>query len=240
MFAHSVPWKKLGSTISGPPPLINFSRGFKAICRKSQLVKTLRSYGVQCPEAGLSSWFPQSFIFSPARPEESERGAFLEAFQAIDATGSAAAADGRTSPTGDPTGEAAAVAVATSAEGCEGKSEAQGGGDKQQEEGKGEAESKKPNLWILKPSDGGKGEGIEIMSDADEILAFLDARPSGSIAWVVSRYIERPLLLPGRRKFDWRLWVLLAPDYSIHLYKACLSMPLPAFIGLPALGSFLY
>ena len=36
---------------------------------------------------------------------------------------------------------------------------------------------------------------------------------------MVSTYLERPLLLPGRRKFDWRLWVLLSYDYSISVYN---------------------
>lgn len=82
------------------------------------------------------------------------------------------------------------------------------------------------NVWILKPSDGGKGERIKIIAgdkeksaDGAEILAFIDSQPEGSIAWVVSEYIERPLLLPGNRKFDWRLWVLLGSDYEIRLYK---------------------
>ena len=36
----------------------------------------------------------------------------------------------------------------------------------------------------------------------------------------MSEYLESPMLLqPGDRKFDWRLWVLLQPDYTIRLYR---------------------
>ena len=74
------------------------------------------------------------------------------------------------------------------------------------------------NVWILKPSDGAKGNGIELMDDARAIVAFLEGQEEGSVAWVVQRYIERPLLLPGRRKFDIRCWVLLTPGYGVHIY----------------------
>jgi len=46
-----------------------------------------------------------------------------------------------------------------------------------------------PNVWILKPSDGGKGQRIVVLDALAPILAHLDAQPSmgkGSIAWVVS------------------------------------------------------
>ena len=77
------------------------------------------------------------------------------------------------------------------------------------------------NLWILKPSDGAKGERIELMSDIDQIQAFLKAQTDSEATsgWVVQRYIDRPLLLRGDRKFDVRCWVLLDPDYNIFLYR---------------------
>merc|ERR1712232_686862 len=50
-----------------------------------------------------------------------------------------------------------------------------------------------------------------------EILNFLDT--SDTPAWVVCKYLEHPLLLPGRRKFDLRCMVLLCHDYSIYLYS---------------------
>ena len=77
------------------------------------------------------------------------------------------------------------------------------------------------NLWILKPSDGAKGERIELMSDIAQIQGFLKTQTESEATsgWVVQRYIDRPLLLRGDRKFDVRCWVLLDPDYNVFLYR---------------------
>ena len=63
------------------------------------------------------------------------------------------------------------------------------------------------------------------VDDAEAVFEHMDAQPEGSIAWVASRYIERPLLVPGGRKFDIRCWVLLDGAYGIHL---CVPPPTPA------------
>ena len=75
------------------------------------------------------------------------------------------------------------------------------------------------NAWIMKPSDGCKGHHIQVQNNLDEMLAFLESREKGSISYVVQRYIERPLLLHGGRKFDMRYWVLLDGRYNGYLYK---------------------
>ena len=74
--------------------------------------------------------------------------------------------------------------------------------------------------WILKPSDGGKGHGIKVMSDLAQIEAFLFALAPGSIAWVVSAYLQKPLLLePGGRKFDVRVWVVVDGAFRVHVWR---------------------
>lgn len=52
-----------------------------------------------------------------------------------------------------------------------------------------------------------------------EILRHLDSRAGKSTEWVVQRYLDRPLLLRGGRKFDMRLWVLLDHNYHMYLYR---------------------
>ena len=164
--ASGVPYKKLPlcESMFRIAPLVNFYRGFKALCRKAEFVHTFRQYtaalGVPFEDVA-----PDSFLFYPAKPERNETAQFLAAHAAVAA-----------------------------------------------------AEPGARNVWILKPSDGAKGNGIELMDDAAQIVAFLEGQEEGSIAWVVQRYIERPLLLPGRRKFDIRCWVLLTPGYGVRIY----------------------
>jgi hypothetical protein len=164
------------SLYPGLRPLVNFYRGFNLLCRKAMMVRTLKEYlhvmnNNEEGEAGqrskrilsFESICPETFIFYPARREESERQQFLEAAAAASAT--------------------------------------------------------EEKIWILKPSDGTKGHSIRILTSPEEVLQFIDSQCDGSIAWVVQRYLERPLLIPtGRRKFDIRLWVLLDSSYRIHIY----------------------
>lgn len=82
------------------------------------------------------------------------------------------------------------------------------------------------NVWIVKPSNGCKGERIYLSSSYNEILQFLMEEAiyaahgeAIASAWVVQRYIHNPLLLRGGRKFDLRCWVLLDADYNVWLYQ---------------------
>jgi hypothetical protein len=173
--AGKISWKVLGgyqSLYPGVRPLVNYYRGFQSLCRKSMMVRTLKDYFARVAaeeeegkEIGkirsFESICPDTYVFYPAKRDESEREEFLSACQ----------------------------------------------GDQ-------------PKIFILKPSDGTKGHSIRIMTSPDEILGFIDSQITGSIAWVVQRYLERPLLIPrGMRKFDIRIWVLLDSSYRIHVYR---------------------
>lgn len=71
------------------------------------------------------------------------------------------------------------------------------------------------NAWICKPSRGTKGQGIQIFTDPDALLQFADDSEAG--VYVVQRYIERPLLLTGGRKFDIRMWVIAHSTTTVPL-----------------------
>jgi len=82
------------------------------------------------------------------------------------------------------------------------------------------------NTWIVKPSDGSKGERIFLVDSIEEIDGFLAKQGEQAAAgeavssWVVQRYVANPLLLQGGgRKFDMRCWVLLDKEYNIFLYR---------------------
>lgn len=64
-------------------------------------------------------------------------------------------------------------------------------------------------FWIFKPSASSRGRGITVMDSEEESMP----RSSG----VVQIYIERPLLITGR-KFDLRLYVLMTSILPIRIY----------------------
>jgi len=79
-----------------------------------------------------------------------------------------------------------------------------------------EAEAASDSMWILKPSRGLGGKGIELVHGSAALRERLfPPHAEGRIAncpmegWVVQRYVDRPLLLQGR-KFDIRSYCLVA------------------------------
>ncbi|XP_033106353.1 tubulin--tyrosine ligase-like [Anneissia japonica] len=77
-------------------------------------------------------------------------------------------------------------------------------------------EKREGSVWIAKSSAGAKGKGLLVSEDADTLLNFIDSQ---SFSHVIQKYIEKPLLLPGSRKFDIRCWAVLDHTYTIHLFK---------------------
>ncbi|KAJ1638050.1 tubulin-tyrosine ligase family-domain-containing protein [Pavlovales sp. CCMP2436] len=80
------------------------------------------------------------------------------------------------------------------------------------------ADAALPSAWIVKDAQGAKGDNIAVCASA---AAAIDEAESGrhSTAVVVQRYLREPLLLPGGRKFDIRLWVLVDPEFRFFIHR---------------------
>ena len=76
--------------------------------------------------------------------------------------------------------------------------------------------------WIVKPSSINRGSGIEIFLVYEQLLNILleerDIRE-----WIVSVYIDRPLLLSGR-KFHIRAYVAAVGDLTVYFYDDVLCL----------------
>ena len=77
------------------------------------------------------------------------------------------------------------------------------------------------STWIAKSSHGCHGDGIKIVSATSgglrELTEYIDGH-NDAFAWVVCRYVDRPLLYNGR-KFDLRVWVLVTHPFTIYCHR---------------------
>ncbi|KAL1490488.1 hypothetical protein ABEB36_013173 [Hypothenemus hampei] len=76
------------------------------------------------------------------------------------------------------------------------------------------------NIWILKPTNSSRGEGIHICRTLQYILDVVKKNPNRR--YVIQKYIERPFLIHDT-KFDIRQWFLVSSAYplTIWIYKLC-------------------
>ena len=205
---HGIPYARLSSRAARfgrATTLVNYYRGFEALCRKTRMVETLRS---EYSKEELESWLPESYLFFPARPAASECAAFASAY---DRVATAEGNGGRSlwicKPSDGSKGRAIFV--------TEDKSEVLAMfADHEVELEKGDKEGEE--------QDRGRGRAAAAVNCSSQAATKRHARraaSTGNVAWVVQRYLDRPMLLEGQRKFDIRVWVLVDADFNVYMHK---------------------
>jgi len=194
---ETVPWPELGGV------LVNKYRGHALLTRKSKLARLLRGYDRH----------PPTFVLSPP-------AVLLEA------------ASGK-----QETALQARIAVD--------KRQAMAEENATERQALRDADAAHPGCWIVKDAQGAKGSNIYVCGSAKEvrftpqtlhpapICSCLLTRAAGfrsqaeaevdsgrhSTAAVVQAYIADPYLLPGGRKFDVRVWVLIDPWFRVYAHR---------------------
>eukprot|EP01116_Phalansterium_solitarium_P011281 TRINITY_DN26911_c0_g1_i1.p1 TRINITY_DN26911_c0_g1~~TRINITY_DN26911_c0_g1_i1.p1 ORF type:complete len:392 (-),score=117.07 TRINITY_DN26911_c0_g1_i1:73-1248(-) len=89
----------------------------------------------------------------------------------------------------------------------------------------------KRTRWILKPSLADKAAEILVFDSEQRLRTFFEERyesADGDVGhlreWVIQRYIDRPLLLRGGRKFHVRTYVLAVGSMKVFVYEGMLAL----------------
>jgi hypothetical protein len=197
---ESVPWSQLIGV------LVNRYRGNALLTRKSRLARLLRGYAQH----------PATFMLSPPAVLAPQTGACV-----------------KETPTRVRIAEDKRHALALEDE-CE-------------RQALQEADAAHPGYWIVKDAQGAKGSNIHVCGSAQEVRyartppsnvallippshrlactecwsqaeAEVDSGRHSTLA-VVQAYLSNPYLLPGRRKFDMRVWVLIDPAFRVYAHR---------------------
>ncbi|KAG3119297.1 hypothetical protein PI124_g2848 [Phytophthora idaei] len=76
--------------------------------------------------------------------------------------------------------------------------------------------------WIMKPSATNKGAEVNVIKDFKKLRSIVNEW-TDIREWVVQEYIQRPLLLRGR-KFHIRVYVLAVGGLKVYVYQHCLVL----------------
>jgi tubulin--tyrosine ligase len=98
-----------------------------------------------------------------------------------------------------------------------------------------ESDDSTATAWMLKPSVTNQAKGIVVARSRDEVCEALAAAPELR-EWVLQRYVQRPLLVDGR-KFHLRVYVLAVGNIAVHVFPEFLALfSLEKYGPIPAIG----